>query len=344
MRAYLLIRPLLWTMEAERIHALTLRLLGWGGQLGLLRRLLQRRFVIEDRRLRVQAFGLEFPNPVGLAAGYDKDGQAIQGLAALGFGHLELGTVTRAAQRGNPRPRLFRLAQDQALINRMGFPNQGADHLQRRLAGARPPGIPLGINIGKGIDTPIDEAAEDYLALLRQFHALADYLAVNISSPNTPGLRLLQRREHLEALLCSLVAERDLLGATTGKFTPLLVKLSPDLKAQELEEAVGVIGDQGLDGIIATNTTLARDGLRSEQAAQAGGLSGMPLRQRANAMLEAVQALSGGRLPIIAAGGVDGPDSARQKFDRGAVLVQLYTGLVYRGPGLVRMILEDLLR
>lgn len=335
---------LLFNLDAERAHNLTLRLLALAGRLPAARAVLRRAFAFPHPDLRVSAFGVEFANPIGLAAGYDKEGLAMHGLACLGFGHLELGTVTPMPQAGNPRPRIFRLPEDGALINRMGFPNAGGAELLRRLLRGRPEGVVVGVNIGKGADTPLERAQEDYLVLLRAFYPVSDYLAVNVSSPNTIGLRRLQARAHLGALLGELMRARTELAAATSRRVPLLVKLAPDLTPQELADAVGAILDVGLDGVIATNTTVVRQGLRSARARETGGLSGEPLRGRATECVQEICRLSGGDLPIIGVGGVAGPSSAREKLEAGASLVQMYTGLIYRGPGLVREILEGLQR
>lgn len=342
MSAYERLRPLLFRLDPEAAHRLTLGLLRLADALPPVRALLRRAFCLEEAGLRTQAFGLEFANPLGLAAGYDKDGGAIDGLACLGFGHLELGTVTPQPQAGNPRPRLFRLPEDRALINRMGFPNAGAVPLARRLRRARPAGVVLGVNLGKGVSTPLEQAAQDYLELLRVFHPLADYLAVNVSSPNTVGLRRLQARHALEQLLGALAAERAALEGAGARRLPLLVKLAPDLDERELADAVEAVMRAGLEGVIATNTTLAREGLRSARAGEAGGLSGAPLRQRSTEVVHAVVRLTGGRLPVVAAGGVFDAQDARQKLEAGAVLVQAYTGLVYRGPSYARGVLHGL--
>jgi dihydroorotate dehydrogenase len=290
----------------------------------------------------VEAFGLRFSNPVGLAAGYDKDGLAWRGLACLGFGHIEVGTVTWRPQPGNPRPRVFRLPADQALINRMGFPGQGADQVQKNLNKPRPAGLVLGVNIGKNKDTPLEEAGVEYRALLRQFAGLADYLVVNVSSPNTVGLRRMQERAILEELLEGLQAERLMEEARLGKRLPLLVKLAPDLSAAELEEALGVIQDKQMDGVIATNTTLSRDGLQSAAASESGGLSGAPLTRRSLEFVRRIRRMSGGKLPVIGVGGVMNGSDAQAMLEAGASLVQVYTGLVYQGPGLVKSILSSL--
>ncbi len=342
MTFYKPLRAVLFSLDPERAHNLTLWLLSLARQLPPMRAWLRREFSPKEAISPVQAFGLDFPNPVGLAAGYDKDGRAIHGLACLGFGHLELGTVTPHPQFGNPRPRIFRLTEDQALINRMGFPNAGAGPLLRRLIQDRPSGVVLGVNIGKGERTPLEEAAKDYLTLLKVFYPHADYLAVNVSSPNTIGLRRLQARHYLERLLKDLSEARAQLQGEDGRYVPILVKIAPDLNEDELEDTVGAIMDASMEGVIATNTTVDRPRLLSRHRGEAGGLSGVPLRERSTAMVRLIHRLTGGRLPILGVGGISGPEDAREKLDAGATLIQIYTGLVYRGPGLVREILDGL--
>jgi dihydroorotate dehydrogenase len=335
-------RSLLFHLEPEAAHRLTIRLLALATSIPPIRGWMRRIFTVQDPSLKLQAFGLAFPNPIGLAAGYDKDGRGMHGLACLGFGHLELGTVTPQPQPGNPRPRIFRLIEDEALINRMGFPNEGAGSLLRRLRRGRPPGVVLGINIGKGEGTPLDRAVDDYLDLVQTFYPYADYLAVNVSCPNTIGLRRLQAREHLEVLLEAIAAARsDLLNAS-GRRVPILVKLAPDLEIGEIEDALGALVGAGMDGVIATNTSVERSGLRSPRRREIGGLSGEPLRKRSTEVVRTIDRLTGGNLPIIGVGGVSGLVDAREKLDAGATLVQIFTGLVYRGPLLVRGILEGL--
>jgi dihydroorotate dehydrogenase len=341
MASYDAFRSLLFRLEPERAHRLILQSLALAGAIPALRSGLRRIFSLEDPALRVRAFGLEFANPVGLAAGYDKDGLAMHGLACLGFGHLELGTVTLEPQQGNPRPRLFRLVEDQALINRMGFPNQGVSRLLERLK-SRPTSVVLGINIGKSAETPIQEASRDYTRLMELVYESADYLAINVSSPNTIGLRELQGRRYLEDLLSDLAGTRARLIAEYGKSRPVLVKLAPDLGADELEEAIEVIQGTGMDGIIVANTTTSRDGLRTESKNESGGLSGLPLFRRSTDMIQLVRSKTGGRLPVIGVGGVLGPEEAKEKLNAGAALIQVYTGLIYRGPGLIREILAAL--
>lgn len=344
MPIYPLLRPMLFRLPAERAHDLTLALLRLAGAGAVGRWLVQALFAPRPNGPAVHAFGLDFANPIGLAAGYDKDGLGWRGLAAMGFGHLELGTVTPRPQPGNPAPRIFRLVEDRAVINRMGFPSRGADFLARRLAGRRPPGVVIGVNIGKNKDTPLERAVEDYRLLLRRFGPLADYLTINISSPNTPGLRRLQARSALADLLGPLAAERRRLADELGRRVPLLVKLAPDLADAELDAALDVIVAAGMDGVIVSNTTLRRESLRSTLAAQAGGLSGAPLRALSSAMVRRVADAVNGRLPIVASGGVMSPDDFQEKLAAGAVLVQLYTGLIYAGPGLVRQVCTALQR
>jgi dihydroorotate dehydrogenase len=338
---YFLFRPLLFSLDPERAHQLTLNLMRLVGALPPLAAAM-RRFYDFPWPQPVEVFGLRFRNPVGLAAGYDKDGLAWRGLACLGFGHIEVGTVTPRPQDGNPRPRLFRLPEDLALINRLGFPGRGAEFVRSQLQGLRPAGLVLGANLGMNKDTPLDGAAGDYVPLLQTFAPLADYLVVNVSSPNTAGLRRLQARRALEDLLAALASARDEAAAALGRPVPLLVKLSPDLSEAELADAVAVSLDAGLDGVVATNTTVGREGLHSPRAAEGGGLSGAPLRERSTALVASISRSSGGRLPIIAVGGVADAASAREKLDAGASLVQVYTGLIYRGPGLVKEMLDGL--
>jgi len=268
-------------------------------------------------------------------------------LALLGFGHIELGTVTPLPQPGNPGRRVFRLVEDRAVINRMGFPSQGAERVARRLQRAgRQPGVILGANLGKNKDTPLEEACGDYLQLLRAFAPLVDYLVINVSSPNTPGLLSLQSRSSLEALLEPLVEERDRQTRVLRRPVPLLLKISPDLESSELDGVLAAALTGGIDGLIAANTSLSRTGLRSPNRAETGGLSGAPLRERNTALIrDLVHRLgprASARLPVVASGGILEPRDALEKLDAGAALVQLYTGLIYSGPGLVRQILSAL--
>jgi dihydroorotate dehydrogenase len=284
----------------------------------------------------VDVMGLRFPNRVGLAAGFDKDGVCIDGLGSLGFGCIEVGTVTPLPQPGNPQPRLFRLPEEHALINRMGFNNLGVDHLVAQLQRRRYRGV-LGINIGKNLTTSLEAAAGDYLLCLERVYPHADYIAVNISSPNTPGLRELQFGSYLEDLLAQLTARRQQLAQRWGRRVPLAVKIAPDMSPDELRQVGGILVAQDIDAVIATNTTVARDGVAgAPHATEAGGLSGAPLRERSTEVVRLLASEFGTRLPVIAVGGIEAGADAAAKIAAGAVLVQLYTGFIYRGPGLVR--------
>jgi dihydroorotate dehydrogenase len=333
---YRFFRPLLFKLDPEAAHRLTLELLRLTGGFPPWRWVLQALFSAPEKP--VQVFGLHFKNPVGLAAGYDKDGIALGGLAALGFGHIEIGTVTPRPQPGNPRPRVFRLVEDDAVINRMGFPGKGMSKVASQMSSAvrRPSSVILGVNLGKNKDTPLEEAAKDYISLLKAFSPLADYLAINISSPNTIGLRRLQGREMLEGLLKAVAETRSALPCNP----PLLVKLAPDLTNDELNDAIDVIVHTGMDGVILTNTTLERDGLHSRHQGESGGLSGAPLRVRSETVLRQVLKSLEGRLPVVSVGGIMSPEDAKRRLDIGAALVQVYTGLVYAGPRLVQKIIR----
>ena len=338
---YQLLRPLLFRLDPETAHQLTLNALHLAGNLPPSKWFLEQIYKAPPKPVHV--FGLTFKNPVGLAAGYDKDALAINGLSALGFGHLEIGTVTLKPQPGNPKPRVFRLPEDEAVINRMGFPGKGGEYVADRLKRSnvetfKRTNTILGLNIGKNKDTPLEEAANDYIELMKVFAPLADYLTINISSPNTVGLRRLQGREMLESLLGQIAMEHEIWNVKR----PVLVKIAPDLSDEELEDAIGVILDKNMDGIIATNTTLAREGLRSKHQGETGGLSGSPLAVKSEAVLSRVVKLVDGKVPIISAGGIMSPDDAKKRLALGASLVQIYTGLVYRGPKLVKEIVEVL--
>jgi dihydroorotate dehydrogenase len=333
---YRLIRPLLFRLDAERAHHLTLTLLAWAGATPPVRAALRQWFTLEAESLAVEAFGVQFKNRVGLAAGYDKNATAVAGLACLGFGHLEVGTVTRQAQAGNPRPRIHRAPAAEAIINRMGFPNAGADALCLQ----RPPRVRIGINIGKSRETPVEQAATDYCVLFEQIYRQADYVAINVSSPNTLNLRQLQARTALTELLTAVAGVRNRLTPRT----PLLVKIAPDLSEAELDDLLDAVALTGVDGIIATNTTTSRRGLPTAYQQLEGGLSGAPLRPQATAVVRYLARRSQGRLPIIGVGGILSAADARERLEAGAWLVQLYTGLIYRGPGLVREILAGLAR
>jgi dihydroorotate dehydrogenase len=339
------LRPLLFKLPPETAHELALQALSLSLATKAARRAASRRFGRETVG-EVKRFGLSFKNPVGLAAGFDKNGVVARQLAALGFGFVEAGTVTHLAQPGNPRPRLFRLPLDQALVNRQGFNNEGAAALAGRLERARPLCV-LGINIGKSRAVPIEEATADYLASFELVRPHADYVTVNVSSPNTPGLRELQRADLLAALLGKLQQRnRELAARDKRPPVPLLVKVAPDLGAGELELIVDVARRVGVSGIIATNTTTSREGLRSprEQVAACGegGLSGAPLRRRSTQIIAALRRLTRGTMEIVGVGGIFNAEDAWEKICAGAGLVQLYTGFVYEGFGVVRRINEGL--
>ena len=327
---YPLFRPLLFAADPELAHDVALGGLDAAARVGLAQLAASRL-----PQAPVEAMGLRFPNRVGLAAGLDKNAAHLKGLATLGFGFIEAGTVTPRAQPGNPRPRMFRVVEAQALINRLGFNNGGVDAFVANVARSGYRGI-LGINIGKNFDTPNERAADDYVACLRAVHAHASYVTINVSSPNTKGLRDLQAEKALSALLARIVAERDDLAQKHGRCVPLAVKIAPDLDDVAVNAVARLLVAHRLDGVIATNTTIARDGVAGlPHADEAGGLSGAPLRERSTAVLRTLAKALDGALPIIGVGGILAAGDAQQKIDAGATLVQLYTGLIYRGPDLV---------
>ena len=327
---YALVRPLLFALDGETSHNLSLRSLGVAHELGLTR-LLRRKLAAAPKTF----MGLHFPNPVGLAAGLDKNGEYIDALASFGFGFIEIGTVTPRPQPGNPRPRLFRVPEARAIINRMGFNNCGVEQLVRNVECARYEGI-LGINIGKNFDTPIERAAEDYLACLTAVFPHASYVTVNISSPNTKNLRDLQSADALDDLLGQLKSRRDVLATQHHRRVPLLLKIAPDLTEDEIAAIAALLLKHGIDGVIATNTTLARDAVADLPGGnETGGLSGAPLRDRSNEVIRQLFQALHGRIPIIGVGGILNAEDARQKIDAGANLVQVYSGLIYRGPKLI---------
>ena len=330
--SYRLVKPLLFSLPPETAHRTVSALLE-AAQHTPIEAALRRRYAVDDDRLAVEAFGLSFDSPVGVAAGFDKNARIPSALSALGFGHVEVGGVTAERQPGNPRPRMFRLAEDRALINRMGFNNEGADAVGTRLREGSLPDCPVGVNVGKSKSTPLDEAAGDYAYTYERVADDADYVAVNVSSPNTPGLRDLQHRDALEEILGTMLDA----GAD-----PLLVKFSPDLPEPAIEEALEVVDDLDLDGVIATNTTTERPpGLRSPKRVERGGLSGEPIEGRATDLVRFIAARTD--VPVVGVGGVSDAAGAYEKIRAGASLVQLYTGLIYEGPGLARRINEGLL-
>ena len=324
-----LVRPLLFALDAETAHHLTINTLAAVSRSRIPLRPLRG---FEPSENSIELFGLRFRNCIGLAAGFDKNGVALPAWEALGFGFAEVGTVTAKPQSGNPKPRIFRYPEQQAIVNRLGFNNDGAvlvaERLRRLRESGRWPAIPIGINIGKSKTTALENAADDYLFCLRQLREFADYIVLNVSSPNTPDLRSLQETSALEHLLKVLQRENS-------SATPLLVKIAPELSAEDLTGVIRTCEENGVAGLIATNTTLDHSAIPNDQT---GGLSGAPLRQKSTEMIRAI--VSQSRLPVIGVGGITDAESAREKFKAGARLLQLYTGLVFRGPGLIREVAE----
>lgn len=332
-------RSLLFRLDPETAHGVTLRGLALAHRLGLASRLAGGARIDDP----IEVMGLRFPNRVGLAAGLDKNGDHLDALGALGFGFVEVGTVTPKPQPGNPKPRLFRLPERKAIINRMGFNNAGVDHLISRVQARRFDGI-LGINIGKNLTTPVENAVDDYLYCLERVHPHADYVTVNISSPNTPGLRTLQFGEQLDALLGTLRDAASRLDRERGRAVPLTVKIAPDMSAEEIELVAGSLSANAIDGVIATNTTVSREAVAGvPYADEQGGLSGAPVFEASNTVIRELRRHLP-ELPIIGVGGIDSGQAAADKLTAGADLVQLYTGFIYRGPTLVRECAEALRR
>ena len=330
---YSLLRPLVFCLDPEKAHHLALNALKTAACCGILP-------AVERDTRPTELMGLTLPNPVGLAAGLDKNGEYIDALAALGFGFIEVGTVTPLPQSGNPQPRLFRLPEHRAIVNRMGFNNHGIDALITNIEKSRYKGI-LGINIGKNAVTPIKNAAADYLACLEKAYPHAGYITVNISSPNTKNLRALQEGDELTALLTVLKNKQAQLATEHGRYVPLAVKIAPDLDDAQIEDIARVVLQTEMDGVIATNTTTDKTALGSHPlAAEAGGLSGEPVREKSNRVLKLLAGHLDGKRPVIGAGGILSGDDAAQKLRLGATAVQLYSGMVYRGPELVRECIE----
>lgn len=325
-------RSLLFQLDPEHAHQLTLRALQFGAPL------LHSNLPAKPIKL----MGLRFTNPIGLAAGFDKNGIALNGLAKLGFGFVEVGTVTPLPQSGNPKPRIFRLPEAQAIINRLGFNNAGVMALAQRLKNRQFPGI-LGINIGKNAVTPNARAVDDYLACMDEIYTLADYITINISSPNTKDLRDLQQPEQLASLLSALQTRAAQLGIQTNKHVPLVVKLSPDMSATEVQAIAKLLLQLKIDGVIATNTTISRTAVAGQtHAAETGGLSGKPLLSQSTQTIQWLHRVLGDQIPIIGCGGISSPADMHAKFNAGASLVQLYTGLVYQGPRLIENLVHAL--
>jgi dihydroorotate dehydrogenase len=337
MNLYPLLRPLLFSLAPETAHEVTLKLLKAAYVSGLGKLIYP---VIKDHPVNIM--GINFKNPVGLAAGMDKNGDYIDALAALGFGFIEIGTVTPRPQPGNPKPRLFRLPEHQAIINRMGFNNLGIDHLLNQVKQSSYTGV-LGINIGKNFDTPIENAVDDYLICLRKAYAFASYITINISSPNTQNLRQLQQGDEIKSLIAALKEEQLKLQREHGKYVPLTIKIAPDLNSDEISHIARLLLEFEIDGVIATNTTIARDMIADHPLAhEAGGLSGAPLKDKATAVVHKLAIELQGKIPIIASGGILNATDAQEKLAAGASIIQIYSGLIYRGPQLIEDIVKGL--
>lgn len=338
---YSLIRSLLFRIDAEKTHYLVMKWLMRAYKTPMMRPVLRGMYTVQSPSLERTLWGIKFPNPVGLAAGFDKDAKYTDALACLGFGFIEIGTVTPRPQPGNPKPRLFRLPADQAIINRMGFNNDGATEAAKRLR-LRKENIIIGGNIGKNKDTANEQAADDYEKGFQELYDVVDYFVVNVSSPNTPGLRALQDKEPLTQLLNRL----QVLNKQKGGKKPILLKIAPDLTNEQLDDIIDIIRTTGLDGIVSSNTTISRDGLSTPkadvEAIGMGGLSGAPLRARATEVIKYLHTHSKGSIPIIASGGIFTAADAQEKLDAGASLVQVYTGFIYEGPAIVKRICEGL--
>ncbi len=343
-KVYQLVRKALFAMDPEATHEWTVSALRLADQLPGGRSLLRQIFKFADHRLEVKLWGLTFPNPVGLAAGFDKNAEVYQAFEALGFGFVEVGTLTPLAQPGNERPRLFRLSEYQAIINRMGFNNHGAAAAAQHLKNYQQAGIPVGVNIGKNKVTPNEEAAEDYKKCLEQLYPYGDYLVINISSPNTPNLRDLQETESLRQLLQAINGKARELEAKGAKAKPILLKVAPDMSDEQMHDVVHAAVEEGAAGIIATNTTLSREAVKHHQHAnEAGGLSGRPLTERSTAWVKEIFQEVGKQVPIIGVGGIFTGEDAYAKIKAGASLVQVYTGMAYQGPGIAAQINKELL-
>lgn len=335
---YTLIRKFLFLLPPETAHHFTLKGLKLSNKLGFISPL-------DNTQAPVKVMGIDFPNRVGLAAGLDKDGEYIMPLSALGFGFIEIGTVTPRPQSGNTKPRLFRLPKAKAIINRMGFNNKGIDYLTDQVAEVKENGFSgiIGINIGKNFDTPVDKATEDYLVSLRIAYPYADYITINISSPNTPGLRDLQYGKELNYLLVALKTEQIKLTAQFGSYKPIAIKVAPDLNAEEIKDIAESLLSNNIDALIATNTTLSRDAVNGlPNSNEAGGLSGEPVREMSTEVISQFHSYLKNQIPIIGVGGISSVKDAQEKLDAGASLVQIYTGLIYKGPSLIKDCIKQL--
>lgn len=337
-----ILKPLLFNVDPERAHHLTVSLFRSTLKIPLAGNIFKSLYAFQSSALQQEVFGLKFKNPVGLAAGFDKDGKYHREMSRLGFGFIEIGTVTPLPQGGNPQPRLFRLKKDEALINRMGFNNDGVDAMVERLKAHRPKDVILGGNIGKNKVTPNENAIDDYVICFNKLHDYVDYFVVNVSSPNTPGLRDLQDKEPLTKILSKLMS----LNKQKSKQKPILLKIAPDLTDPQLDDIIDIVADTKIDGVVATNTTIDRSGLQTDSTSIVsignGGLSGKPLSRRSTEVIKYLHDKSNGAFPIVGVGGIDSAATAQEKLDAGATLVQVYSGLVYQGPGLVKNICNGL--
>lgn len=335
-----IIKPVLFLVPPEKAHSLTMAMLSLVTSLPVIRSWISKFFRVSHASLERNLWGLHFSNPVGLAAGFDKDGKHIDALSYLGFGFIEIGTITPRPQSGNPKPRLFRIPQEEALINRMGFNNGGMDAAAGRLRKNGPFQVIVGGNIGKNKDTPNEDAVADYLSCFRTLYPYVDYFVVNVSSPNTPGLRALQEKEPLSQLLNALMAENK----KQPKPKPILLKIAPDLSREQLDDIIELVHSTGIHGVIATNTTIDRSKLQTDTSDTGpGGLSGRPLKDRSTEVIRYLHSTSGGSFPIIGVGGIDSADAAIEKLNAGAALVQVYSGLVFKGPMLIKKINKALI-
>lgn len=340
------VRPVLFKIDPEVAHDFTIGCLAWISHALFVKSLLRQFCKLQDPRLQVNSFGLTFPNPVGLAAGFDKNCEALSALSALGFGFVEIGTVTSHAQPGNPKPRLFRLPRDLALINSFGFNNDGAETVAGRLSLSLPCDVPIGVNIGKSRTVPVKEAPRNYVESFKTLYPYGQFFIINVSSPNTPDLRTLQGEYYLEPLLGGVLRERERQVSNGLLKKPVLVKLSPDCSLQEIDGILEVSLRLGIDGIVATNTTISREELSTPKnfVLQEGGLSGLPLRDKSTKIIKYIFNQTGGRIPIIGVGGVFSAQDTLEKIMAGASLVELYTGMIYEGPFIVKNILNGILQ
>ncbi|MHA4896471.1 quinone-dependent dihydroorotate dehydrogenase [Pedobacter sp. PWIIR3] len=340
---YRLIKPIFFQFDPEKVHHFVVKRLKWFHEyFPLGQTILRSSFDVKIKGLEREVFGIKFKNPVGLAAGFDKNGEYIEALSDIGFGFIEVGTVTPLPQPGNDKPRMFRLEEDKALINRMGFNNKGVDTLAERLRQLKSKNseIVIGGNIGKNKNTPNEDAVNDYIKCFDRLHEVVDYFVVNVSSPNTPGLRALQEKEPLMDLLNTLQKRNQ----KNPVRRPILLKIAPDLTNEQLDDIVEIVLETGIAGVIATNTTIDREGLYSESKNETGGLSGLPLTKRSTEVIRYLSQKSNKAFPIIGVGGIHSPQDAKDKIEAGATLIQLYTGFIYEGPALIKQICKELVK